>query len=94
LPEGLNAGAESFGALKGAIHNCALPDAAAAILPAKRDVHDKVKDEERFPAFWRPPNDDKTGARHEALNKIGRCRVEIDFVEGDKRANSHAIMTP
>jgi|SRR5271166_1850894 len=46
-----------------AFETAALPHAMAAIVPAERDVHQEIEDEEALAAFRRPPEDGETASR-------------------------------
>ena len=70
----------------------ALPDAMAAIVPAERDVHQEVEDQEALAAFRRAPDDDEAASREEALDAIvvaiERREVgEADENEAGRRAS-------
>ena len=55
LPERLAPLAEAAPAFKADVDDGALPDAMAAIVPAERDVHQQVEDQEALAAFRRSP---------------------------------------
>jgi hypothetical protein len=71
-------------ALERAIYDRPLMNALPAILPAKRDMHHAVENPERFPAFWRAPQNGQAHAGNNPLNQVAALSVEIDVLEANE----------
>src|SRR5271165_1915715 len=83
--ERLDPAPEAVNAFKRAVNDQALFDPQAAIIRAQRDVHQKIEDPETLAAFWRPPDDDKAGARDQAFDEIDGGRRHQNVAELRKR---------
>src|SRR5215472_2189062 len=66
------------------IDRCAGLYAAAAIVPAERNVHQDVEDPECLAAFWRTVDHGQAFARQEALDQIRRLSAGLDVLEADR----------
>ena len=83
-PERFAPFAEGPPAFKADIDDSALPHAMAAILPAERDVHQEIEDEETLAAFRRSPEHGQTASRQHALDAIVVAVERLEVAEADQ----------